>query len=93
MKSYIQGLITGSTLMFLFMIIMGSQKPFSKTYKMKLQEVENRVGILESTVKERFKIVGENFLHLENKTNSPLDLEYNFKSMTLISEPFIWDKK
>ena len=79
--------------MFLLMIIMGSQKPFSKTYKMKLQEIENRVGILESTVKERFKIVGENFLHLENKTNSPLDLEYNFKSMTLISEPFIWDKK
>ena len=93
MKSYTQGLITGSTLMFLLMIIMGSQKPFSKTYKMKLQEIENRVGILESTVKERFKIVGENFLHLENTPHSPLDLEYNFKSMTLISEPFIWEKK
>ena len=71
MKSYIQGLITGSTLMFLLMIIMGSQKPFSKTYKMKLQEIENRVGILESTVKERFKIVGENFYILRIKQTLP----------------------
>tara|TARA_B100000945_G_C20117495_1_gene473231 strand:- start:113 stop:391 length:279 start_codon:yes stop_codon:yes gene_type:complete len=89
MKSYIQGLITGSVFTFAFVVLLSNQKPFSKTFKSKLMEVENRVGMVESIIKERFKIVGENFLYLENKTSVPLDLEYNFNCMTLMNEPFL----
>ena len=88
MKSYIQGLITGIVFAFTFMVFIGNQKPFSKTFKDKLLEVENRVGMMEGTVKEKFKIVGKNFLYLEDKTSAPLDLEYNFNCMALINEPF-----
>ena len=66
MKSYVQGLITGAVFVFSFMVLMGNQKPFSKTFKDKLMEVENRVGMIEGTVKEKFKIVGKNFLFLES---------------------------
>jgi len=93
MKSYIQGLITGIAFAFTFMVLIGNQKPFSKTFKDKLMEVENRVGMMEGTVKEKFKIVGKNFLYLEDKTNTPLDLEYNFNCMALINEPFYLNDK
>tara|TARA_B100000401_G_C52210246_1_gene441152 strand:+ start:241 stop:522 length:282 start_codon:yes stop_codon:yes gene_type:complete len=93
MKSYVQGLITGAVFVFSFMVLMGNQKPFSKTFKDKLMEVENRVGMIEGTVKEKFKIVGKNFLFLEDKTDIPLDLEYNYNCMSLINEPFyLFDK-
>ena len=33
MKSYIQGLITGSVFTFSFVVLLSNQKPFSKTFK------------------------------------------------------------
>ena len=36
MKSYIQGLITGIAFAFTFMVLIGNQKPFSKTFKITL---------------------------------------------------------
>ena len=93
MKSYLQGLITGSVFIFAFLVLLSNQKPFSKTFKTKLMEVENRVGMVESIMKDKFKIVGENFLYLEDKTSVPLDLEYNFNCMTLINEPFYLKEK
>tara|TARA_B100001250_G_C19428004_1_gene626189 strand:- start:63 stop:350 length:288 start_codon:yes stop_codon:yes gene_type:complete len=88
MKSYIQGLLTGGIFTFAFMVFLSNQKPFTKTFKDKLMEVENRVGMLESIMKEKFIIVGTNFQHLENKTNSPVDLEYKFNYLSLINEPY-----
>ena len=91
MKSYLQGMLTGGALVLSFLLLIGSQKQFSKTYRDKLVEIEDRVGMLEGVVKERFKLVGENFIFLRDKNGFSMNTEYNFNSMILVDEtyPFI----
>jgi len=92
MKSYIQGLITGGAIVFSFMILLGNNKKpkknLSKTYRTKLIEIEDRIGMLEGSVNERFKMVGENFIYLKEKFSISVNTEFDFKSIKLIDDPF-----
>tara|TARA_B100000214_G_C23860722_1_gene577935 strand:- start:198 stop:509 length:312 start_codon:yes stop_codon:yes gene_type:complete len=92
MKSYLQGMLTGGALVLSFMFLIGaqkySQKQFSKTYRDKLVEIEDRVGMLEGVVKERFKLAGENFIFLRDKNSFSMNTEYNFNSMILVDETY-----
>ena len=92
MKSYIQGMITGGAIVLSFMILLGnnknSRKKTTKTYRTKLIEMEDRIGMLEGSVNERFKMVGENFIYLKNQFAISVNSEYDFKSTKLINDPF-----
>tara|TARA_B100000945_G_scaffold284517_1_gene254202 strand:+ start:246 stop:554 length:309 start_codon:yes stop_codon:yes gene_type:complete len=92
MKSYIQGMITGGAIVLSFMILLGnnknSRKKTTKTYRTKLIEMEDRIGMLEGSVNERFKMVGENFIYLKNQFAITVNSEYDFKSTKLINDPF-----
>ena len=92
MKSYLQGMLTGGALVLSFMLLIGSQKysqkQFSKTYRDKLVEIEDRVGMLEGVVKERFKLAGENFIFLRDKNSFSINTEYNFNSMILVDDTY-----
>ena len=92
MKSYIQGMITGGAIVLSFMILLGnnknSRKKTTKTYRTKLIEMEDRIGMLEGSVNERFKIVGENFIYLKDQFAISVNSEYDFKSTKLINDPF-----
>ena len=95
MRFYLQGMGTGCILTLTFILTFGgqqvSEKKFSKTYRDKLIEIEDRMSMLEGVVIDRFKLVGENFIYLKNKTGVSVNTEYNFNSMVLIDEsyPFI----
>ena len=67
-------------------------KSFSDTYRNRLIRLEDRIGMVEGSVNERFKIVGENFLHLKNKIPVSIESEYSFKSLSLTSNPFPFEK-
>ena len=92
MKSYIQGMITGGAIVLSFMILLGnnknSRKKTTKTYRTKLIEMEDRIGMLEGSVNERFKMVGENFIYLKDQFAISVNSEYDFKSTKLINDPF-----
>ena len=92
MKSYIQGMITGGAIVLSFMILLGnnknSRKKTTKTYRTKLIEMEDRIGMLEGSVNERFKMVGENFIYLKDHYAISVNSEYDFKSTKLINDPF-----
>ena len=92
MKSYIQGMITGGAIFLSFMILLGnnknSRKKTTKTYRTKLIEMEDRIGMLEGSVNERFKMVGENFIYLKDQYAISVNSEYDFKSTKLINDPF-----
>ena len=91
MKSYIQGMITGGAIVLSFMILLGNNKNSrkkTKTYRTKLIEMEDRIGMLEGSVNERFKMVGENFIYLKNQFAITVNSEYDFKSTKLINDPF-----
>ena len=92
MKSYIQGMITGGAIVLSFMILLGnnknSKKKTTKTYRTKLIEMEDRIGMLEGSVNERFKMVGENFIYLKDQFAISVNSEYDFKSTKLINDPF-----
>ena len=92
MKSYIQGMITGGAIFLSFMILLGnnknSRKKTTKTYRTKLIEMEDRIGMLEGSVNERFKMVGENFIYLKDQFAISVNSEYDFKSTKLINDPF-----
>ena len=92
MKSYIQGMITGGAIVLSFMILLGnnknSKKKTTKTYRTKLIEMEDRIGMLEGSVNERFKMVGENFIYLKDQYAISVNSEYDFKSTKLINDPF-----
>ena len=92
MKSYIQGMITGGAIVLSFMILLGnnknSRKKTTKTYRTKLIEMEDRIGMLEGSVNERFKMVGENFIYLKDQYAVSVNSEYDFKSTKLINDPF-----
>ena len=92
MKSYIQGMITGGAIVLSFMILLGnnknSRKKTTKTYRTKLIEMEDRIGMLEGSVNERFKMVGENFIYIKDQFAISVNSEYDFKSIKLINNPF-----
>ena len=92
MKSYIQGMITGGAIVLSFMILLGnnknSRKKTTKTYRTKLIEMEDRIGMLEGSVNERFKMVGENFIYIKDQFAISVNSEYDFKSTKLINDPF-----
>ena len=92
MKSYIQGMITGGAIVLSFIILLGnnknSRKKTTKTYRTKLIEMEDRIGMLEGSVNERFKMVGENFIYLKDQYAVSVNSEYDFKSTKLINDPF-----
>ena len=92
MKSYIQGMITGGAIVLSFMILLGnnknSRKKTTKTYRTKLIEMEDRIWMLEGSVNERFKMVGENFIYLKDQFAISVNSEYDFKSTKLINDPF-----
>ena len=92
MKSYIQGMMTGGAIVLSFMILLGnnknSRKKTTKTYRTKLIEMEDRIGMLEGSVNERFKMVGENFIYIKDQFAISVNSEYEFKSTKLINNPF-----
>ena len=47
--------------------------------------------MVEGSVNKRFIIVGENFLHLKNKIPISVESEYNYKSLSLINNPFPYE--
>ena len=64
MKLFFRGVITGAILVMIFTLSLGNkkkQKTFSNTYRNRLIKLENRIGMVEGSVNERFVIVGENF--------------------------------
>ena len=92
MISYFRGFFTGVVLVLIVMLSLGNKKRtgkvFSKTYRNRLIKIEDRIGMLEGSVNERFVTVGENFLHLKNKIPITINSEYNYKSLSLINNPF-----
>tara|TARA_Y100001934_G_C12341799_1_gene770606 strand:- start:1753 stop:2061 length:309 start_codon:yes stop_codon:yes gene_type:complete len=92
MRPYLQGLITGGLFVFAFLVLIGSKennkRKFSKTYKDKLLQIDDRLSMIEGSVNERFKITGENFMYLKRELSINTNSEYNFKSMKLVDEPY-----
>ena len=98
MKLFFRGFITGGLLVMIFILNIGigskkrTGKSFSDTYRNRLIRLEDRIGMVEGSVNERFKIVGENFLHLKNKIPVSIESEYSYKSLSLINNPFPFEK-
>tara|TARA_Y100001980_G_C14448032_1_gene232573 strand:+ start:349 stop:645 length:297 start_codon:yes stop_codon:yes gene_type:complete len=92
MKSYLQGLITGIliTLSFIFSLAnkKNDKRNLSKTYRQKIIEIEDRIGMLEGSVNYRFKLAGENFIHLKNKFSISVNSDFAYRSQKLMQEPF-----
>ena len=66
MKSYLQGLITGILLALTFLIFSANKKKpareLPKSYREKIINIEDRIGMLEGSVNDRFRLTGENFI-------------------------------
>ena len=96
MKLFFRGFVTGGLLVMIFILSIGSKKrtgkSFSNTYRNRLIRLEDRIGMVEGSVNERFRIVGENFLHLKNKIPVSIESEYSYKSLSLINNPFPFEK-
>ena len=92
MKSYLHGMLTGGLIVFSFMFLMGnkkrSKKTVSKTTRAKFIEIEDRLGMLEGSVNDRFRMVGENFIYLKDQFAISVNSEYDFKSTKLINDHF-----
>ena len=92
MKSYLHGMLTGGLIVFSFMFLMGnkkkSKKTISKTTQGKFIEIEDRLGMLEGSVNDRFKMVGENFIYLKDKFSISVNTDFDYKSTSLIQNPF-----
>ena len=92
MKSYLHGMLTGGLIVFSFMFLMGnkkkSKKTISKTTRAKFIEIEDRLGMLEGSVNDRFKMVGENFIYLKDKFSISVNTDFDYKSRSLIQNPF-----
>ena len=92
MKSYLQGLITGIliTLSFIFSLAnkKNDKRNLSQTYRQKIIEIEDRIGMLEGSVNDRFKLAGENFIHLKNKFSISVNSDFAYRSQKLMQEPF-----
>ena len=92
MQSYLQGLITGIALVLAFLIFSGNKKKptreFSKTYREKITRIEDRIGMLEGSVNDRFRLTGENFIYLKHKFAISVNSDFDFRSRKLIQNPF-----
>ena len=89
MKSYLHGMLTGGLIVFSFMFLMGNtKKTVSKTTRAKFIEIEDRLGMLEGSVNDRFKMVGENFIYLKDKFSISVNTDFDYKSKSLIQNPF-----
>ena len=89
MKSYLHGMLTGGLIVFSFMFLMGNtKKTVSKTTRAKFIEIEDRLGMLEGSVNDRFKMVGENFIYLKDKFSISVNTDFDYKSTSLIQNPF-----
>ncbi len=96
MKSYLQGMLTGSLIVFSCMALIGNKKKSkstkSKTYRSKLIEIEDRIGMLEGSMNDRFKLVGENFIYLKDKFSISVNSDFDYKSRRLTQDPFPYKK-
>ena len=92
MQSYLQGLITGILLVLTFLISSAYKKKpvreLSKTYREKIINIEDRIGMLEGLVNQRFRLTGENFIYLKDKFAISVNSDFNFRSRKLIQNPF-----
>ncbi len=92
MQTYLQGLITGILLVLSFLIFSANKnKPtreLSKTYREKIINIEDRIGMLEGLVNQRFRLTGENFIYLKDKFAISVNSDFNFRSRKLIQNPF-----
>ena len=96
MKSYLQGMLTGCLIVFSCMVLVGNKKKskstVSKTYRTKLIEIEDRIGMLEGSMNDRFKLVGENFIYLKDKFSISVNSDFDYKSRRLTQDPFPYKK-
>ena len=92
MQSYRQGMITGGAIVLCALILMGNSErtkfKFSRTYKEKLIQLENRIGFIEGTIDEKFRLVGENFIEIRDETPISVSSEYTYRSVALIDRPY-----
>ena len=92
MQSYLQGLITGILLVLTFLIFSANKKKptreLSKIYGKKIIDIEDRIGMLEGSVNDRFRLTGENFIYLKDKFSISVNSDFDFKSKKLIQNPF-----
>ena len=92
MKSYFHGMLTGGLIVLSLIVLMGTKKKskrtMSKTTRAKFMEIEDRLGMLEGSVNDRFKMVGENFIYLKDKFSISVNTDFNYKSTSLIQNPF-----
>ena len=92
MQSYLQGLITGVLLVLSLLIFSANKKKLtrelSKTYREKIIDIEDRIGMLEGSVNDRFRLTGENFIYLKDKFSISVNSDFDFKSKKLIQNPF-----
>ena len=92
MQSYLQGLITGIALVLTFLIFSANKKKptreLSKTYREKITRIEDRIGMLEGSVNDRFRLTGENFIYLKHKFAISVNSDFDFRSRKLIQNPF-----
>ena len=92
MQSYLQGIITGILLVLTFLILSANKKKptleLSKTYREKITNIEDRIGMLEGSVNDRFRLTGENFIYLKDKFAISVNSDFDFRSRKLIQNPF-----
>ena len=92
MKSYLQGLITGILLALTFLIFSANKKKpareLPKSYREKIINIEDRIGMLEGSVNDRFRLTGENFIYLKDKFAISVNSDFDFRSRKLIQNPF-----
>ena len=92
MQSYLQGLITGVLLVLSFLIFSANKKKptreLSKTYREKIIDIEDRIGMLEGAGGGGGGGGGENFIYLKDKFSISVNSDFDFKSKKLIQNPF-----
>ena len=92
MRSYLQGMLTGILIVFSIIVLIGNKKKpkktASKNTRAKFIEIEDRIGMLEGSVNDRFKMVGENFIYLKDKFSISVNTDFDYKSTSLIQNPF-----
>ena len=96
MQSYLQGLITGILLALTFLIFSANKKKatreLSKTYREKIINIEDRIGMLEGSVNDRFRLTGENFIYLKDKLSISVNSDFDFKVKNLSKTHFLINK-
>ena len=63
-------------------------RELSKTYREKIINIEDRIGMLEGSVNDRFRLTGENFIYLKDKLSISVNSDFDFRSRKLTQNPF-----